>query len=117
MRRWITLTCLLLLGGLLWAAPKTATAVISGWVRVASEDAKGNILSVEIVVGEAPAEEPYLVSGAKEAELKKLLGEWVVASGLVSEDELGWKSIEVKRFTKVDDLPTPSGVDPTPSKP
>lgn len=117
MQRWITLTCLILLSGVLWAAPKTATAVISGWVRVASEDAKGKILSIEIVVGEVPAEEPYLVTGVKKAELQALVGEWVVASGVVSEDELGWKSIEVKRFTKVDDLPQPTGVDPIPSKP
>ena len=94
-----------LLLSLAQAAPKTAESVVSGWVRVASEDAKGNILSIEIVVGDPPAEEPYLVlKGSHTAELEKLVGEWVVASGVVSEDKLGWKSIQVKRFTRVDDL-------------
>jgi hypothetical protein len=95
----------LLLVNLAQAAPKAAESVVSGWVRVASEDAKGNILSVEIVVGEPPAEEPYLVlKGGQSAALEKLIGDWVVASGVVNEDKLGWKSIQVKRFTRVDDL-------------
>ena len=100
----------LLLGAVAWPTPKFYTSVVSGWVRAASEDAKGKVLSVEIVVGEEPTEEPYLVTGPKSSELQALIGEWVVASGTVKEDELGWKSLEVKRFTKIDDLPPPTEV-------
>ena len=117
MYRLIPLIMCLLLNCPGWAAPKAETAVVSGWIRVASEDAKGKILAVEIVVGEAPAEEPYLITGSKSSELQSLLGEWVVASGLVTEDALGWKSIKVTRFTKVDDLPQPTDPSPPPPKP
>lgn len=113
MGKRLLLTTLLLLNSVAWAIPKMSNTVVSGWIRVASEDAKGKVLTVEIVVGEAPAEEPYLVTGPKGSELSALLGEWVVASGTVTEDDLGWKSIEVKRFTKVDDLPPPTDVPPT----
>lgn len=112
MRRLVVLLCLMLLAGLPGAAPKPATAVVSGWVRVASEDANGQILSVEIVVGEAPAEEPYLVLGKKGAELHNLVGEWVVASGLVTEDALGWKSINVVQYTRIDELKKPTDAPP-----
>lgn len=115
-KRLIVVT-LLLLCGTAWAIPKQSNTVVSGWIRAASEDAKGKVLSVEIVVGEAPAEEPYLVTGPKTGELQGLLGEWVVASGTVTEDDLGWKSIEVKRFTKVDDLPPPTEVPGQPPSP
>lgn len=102
----ITWVVLLLLAIPLGAAPASPVAVVSGWVRVASQDNKGNVLSVEIVVGEPPAEEPYLVtSGGVGQQLQTLVGEWVVASGHVSEDSLGWKSIQVTRFTKEEDLP------------
>lgn len=102
------LLCLLLCATGFAAAPKQENSVLSGWIRVASEDAQGNVLTVEIVVGEEPHEEPYLVRDGETAnQLKQLLGEWVVASGVVYEDELGWKSIQVVRFTKVDDLPEP----------
>jgi len=89
------------------AAPSSATGVISGWVKAGSEDAQGNVLTVEIVVGEGAQEEPYLVTGPKLTELKALVGEWVVASGTISEDTLGWKSILVERFTRIDDLQQP----------
>ncbi len=90
----------------LGAAPAKPLAVVSGWIRVASEDNKGKVLSVEIVVGEPPQEEPYLVlTGGVGSQLHGLVGEWIVASGVVTEDSLGWKSIEVTRFTKMDDLP------------
>lgn len=115
MRKLIVLLCLSLWAAPLLAAPGSTSTVISGWVRVASEDTKGQILSVEIVVGEPPAEEPYLVTGAKASELRELIGEWIVASGVVTEDSLGWKSIEVQRFTKIDDLPQPTNpTAPTP---
>jgi len=107
----IILFCLSLWAAPLLAAPGSSSTVVSGWIRVASEDTKGKILTVEIVVGEPPTEEPYLVTGAKASELHALIGEWVVASGVVTEDSLGWKSIEVQRFTKIDDLPQPT--DPT----
>jgi hypothetical protein len=112
-RLLLMIFCLCLTTGQPWAAPKAETAVISGWVRVALEDAKGKVLSIEIMVGEA--EEPYRVVGSKEKELRTLIGEWVVASGLVSEDALGWKSIDVKSYTKEDDLPEPTN--PTPPAP
>lgn len=100
---WVVL---LLLAIPLGAAPTRPVAVVSGWVRVASQDKAGKVLSVEIVVGEPPAEEPYLVTpGGVGQQLQSLVGEWVVASGHVSEDSLGWKSIEVTRFTKEEDLP------------
>lgn len=102
------LLCLLLCATSFAVAPKEQNSVLSGWIRVASEDAQGNILTVEIVVGEEPNEEPYLVREGETAnQLRQLVGEWVVASGLVYEDELGWKSIQVVRFTKLDDLPEP----------
>ena len=117
MGKRLLLVTLLLLNTVAWAIPKMSNTVVSGWIRAASEDAKGKVLSVEIVVGEAPAEEPYLVTGPKGSELSGLLGEWVVASGTVTEDDLGWKSIEVKRFTKIDDLPPPTDVPPTKALP
>lgn len=110
MGKRLILASLLLLSSCAWAIPKQKNSVVSGWIRAASEDAKGKVLTVEIVVGEAPAEEPYLVTGPQTPKLQELLGEWVVASGTVTEDDLGWKSIEVKRFTKVDDLPPPTEV-------
>lgn len=104
----LLLLCLVLSVPGLGAAPKQETVVLSGWIRVASEDDQGNVLTVEIVVGEESNEEPYLVRDGEAANpLKQLIGEWVVASGVVYEDELGWKSIQVVRFTKVDDLPEP----------
>ena len=116
MRRLLVLMlCLFLLSDVPWAAPKSEMSVVSGWIRVSSEDAKGEILSVEIVVGEDKEEEPYLVTGSKERELHSLVGEWVVASGVVTEDALGWKTIDVKRYTKIDDLQKPT--DPTPPAP
>ncbi len=117
MRNKLLVVSFMLLSTVAWPTPKFYTSVVSGWVRAASEDARGKVLSVEIVVGEAPAEEPYLVTGPKSGELQALVGEWVVASGTVKEDELGWKSMEVKRFTKIDDLPAPTEVPPsTPPK-
>ena len=87
------------------AAPAAGQTVLSGYVRASSEDAQGKVLAVEIVVGEPPAEDPYLVlKGGSEAQLRALVGEWVVASGVVSEDKLGWKSIQVKSFTREQDL-------------
>lgn len=107
-RLLLLLVCLILSVPGFGAAPKQETVVLSGWIRVASEDDQGNVLTVEIVVGEESNEEPYLVRDGESADqLKQLLGEWVVASGVVYEDELGWKSIQVVRFTKVDDLPEP----------
>ena len=117
MRNKLLVMSFLLLSTVAWPTPKFYTSVVSGWVRAASEDAKGKVLSVEIVVGEEPAEEPYLVTGPKSGELQALVGEWVVASGTVKEDELGWKSLEVKRFTKIDDLPGPTEVPPSPTPP
>lgn len=99
----VFLTCLLILP--VGAAPGQPQTVVSGWVRVASEDNKGKVLEVEIVVGEPPSEEPYLVlKGGVGEQLLGLAGEWVVASGIVTEDKLGWKSIVVTRFTKENDL-------------
>ncbi|MBN9416088.1 hypothetical protein ABS71_03940 [bacterium SCN 62-11] len=117
MRSRFLVVSFLLLSAVAWPTPKFYNSVISGWVRAASEDAKGKVLTVEIVVGEEPAEEPYLVTGPKSGELQVLVGEWVVASGTVKEDELGWKSLEVKRFTKIDDLPAPTDVPPSPQAP
>lgn len=99
----------LMLGVLLGAAPPGASlTVLSGWIRVATEDAQGGIVSVELVVGEGAEEEPYLIREAGPgAQLKGLVGEWVVVSGLVVEDPPGWKSIEVQKFTRLDDLPEP----------
>ena len=107
MRAVLVFILIYLLAGLAPAAPDRASGVISGWVKAGSEDAQGNVLTVEIVVGEAPQEEPYLVTGPKLAELKAILGEWVVASGNISEDPLGWKTIHVIRFTRIDDLQQP----------
>ncbi|MBX3168685.1 MAG: hypothetical protein KF760_14815 [Candidatus Eremiobacteraeota bacterium] len=117
MRKGLLVGSFLLLSAVAWPTPKFYTSVISGWIRAASEDAKGKVLTVEIVVGEEPAEEPYLVTGPKSSELQALIGEWVVASGTVKEDELGWKSLEVKRFTKIDDLPPPTEVPSTTPSP
>jgi hypothetical protein len=117
MRSRLLVIGFLLLSAVAWPTPKFYNSVISGWIRAASEDAKGKVLSVEIVVGEEPTEEPYLITGPKSAELQALVGEWVVASGTVKEDELGWKSLEVKRFTKIDDLPPPTEVPATPPAP
>lgn len=87
------------------AAPQSAT-VVSGLVKVGSEDAKGNVLSIEILVGESETTgEPYLVlDKGKGSELRKHIGQWIIAAGTVTEDALGWKTIEVKSFTLEDDL-------------
>lgn len=87
-----------------FAESSKAKTVVSGLVRVASQDSKGNILSIEILVGETE-QEPYLVSDtAKGKELRKHVGEWVIVAGVVSEDALGWKTIEVTNFQLADDL-------------
>ena len=87
-----------------FADPNKAKTVVSGVVRVASQDAKGNILSIEILVGDTDPE-PYLVSDAgKGKELRKHVGEYVIAAGMVTEDALGWKTIEVTNFQLADDL-------------
>lgn len=85
-------------------AASTKKAIISGFVRVAEEDARGNVLAVEIVVGDE--EEPYLVSNAgKGKELFLYIGQWVLAGGKVSEDELGWKTIEVQTYDLAEQYP------------
>lgn len=94
----------LVLGLSAFGEGKKAKTVVSGMVRVASQDAKGNILSIEILVGETD-QEPYMVGNtAKGQELRKHVGEWVVAAGMVSEDDLGWKTIDVSNFTLADSL-------------
>ncbi len=69
MRNKLLVVSFMLLSTVAWPTPKFYTSVVSGWVRAASEDARGKVLSVEIVVGEAPAEEHYLVTGPKSGEL------------------------------------------------
>jgi hypothetical protein len=87
------------------AAPQSAT-VVSGLVKIGSVDTQGNILSIEILVGDNEATgEPYLVvDRGKGIELRKHVGQWIIAGGIVTEDALGWKTIEVKTFTLEDDL-------------
>lgn len=99
----LSLVCLLSSSPWAAAAP---TTVISGYVRVGSEDSKGNITSLEIISGEEEnSGEPYLiVDKGKGSELKKHVGQWVIAAGVILEDALGWKSIEVKSYTLVEDL-------------
>lgn len=97
-----------LLGLVLVASPlawaKSTQAVISGLVRVAAEDERGNVISVEIVVGED--EEPYLVADTdKGKELLLYIGQYVLAGGTVKEDALGWKTIEVKEYALTADYP------------
>lgn len=90
---------LLVLGTFLPATAKSTPAVIQGLVRAATEDENGNVLSVEIVVTEGEQEEPYLVSSTgKGPELLLYIGQYVLAGGVVSEDELGWKTIEVQHY-------------------
>jgi hypothetical protein len=87
-----------------WGEAKKVKSVVSGIVRVASSDAKGNVLSIEIMVGDNE-EEPYLVANtAQGQELRKHVGEYVMAAGLVSEDKLGWKTIEILTFQFEDEL-------------
>ena len=107
------LLVLLLLGGLAAAQDvKRSKAVVSGQVRAASTDAKGNVLELEIMVGdEGTDQEPYQVrqvgSDPKKpsipvAELKGLVGQWIVAAGTVTEDKLGWKSIDIVKYHPAD---------------
>jgi len=104
------LLLLLLLVGAVGAQPKKPQAVVSGQVRVASTDAKGNILTLEIMVGDEGADqEPYQVIQSKDParpgvsfeEMKKYVGEWIVAAGYVTDDN-GWKSIEVRKILPAD---------------
>lgn len=90
---------------------KAPQAVVSGQVRAASTDAKGNILTLEIMVGdEGSDQEPYQVVPSTDPkkpsvpfeELKQLVGEWIVAAGYVSEDKLGWKTIVVRKILPAD---------------
>lgn len=86
---------------------KRQKAVVSGIVRAASVDPKGRILAVEIMVGESE-EEPYMVADtAKGKELRELVGAFVMAGGYVTEDERGWKTIEVTNYTTTDQLQQP----------
>lgn len=86
------------------ASAKSTDAVISGLVRVASEDERGNVTSVEILVGDE--EEPYLVANnEKGKELLLYIGQYVLAGGTVEEDELGWKTIKVKHYALTSDYP------------
>lgn len=105
------LLLLLLLVGFAEAQPKKPQAVVSGQVRAASTDDKGNILTLEIMVGdEGQDQEPYQVvlsqdpkkPGVPFDDLKKLVGEWIVAAGYVTEDKLGWKTIEVRKILPAD---------------
>lgn len=91
--------------------PRKPQAVVSGQVRAASTDAKGNILTLEIMVGdEGSDQEPYQVVQGKDPnkpgvsfeEMKKYVGEWIVAAGYVTEDKLGWKTIEVRKILPAD---------------
>ncbi len=86
------------------AQAKGTTAVIQGVVQVASEDDRGNVLAVEILVGED--EEPYLVANTdKGKELLLYIGQYVLAGGTVEEDELGWKTIKVEHYALTSDYP------------
>ena len=73
-------------------------------VQVASEDDRGNVLAVEIVVGDE--KEPYLVSNSgKGRELLLYIGKHVLAGGTVEEDNLGWKTIKVEHYALTSDYP------------
>lgn len=86
---------------------KRHKAVVSGVVRAASVDPKGKVLAVEIMVGESE-EEPYMVADTgKGKELRDLVGAFVMAGGYVTEDERGWKTIEVTNYTTTDQLQQP----------
>ena len=93
----------LVLNASAFAAGKKPNTVVSGVVRAANSDPKGNVISIEILVGESE-EEPYLVANnAKGQELRKHIGEYVIAGGVVSEDALGWKTIEVIKYQFADE--------------
>ncbi len=103
-----TWTLLMILAAFLTVLPAQAraekAAVINGWVRIANEDSEGNVLAVEIVVGDE--EEPYLVKNqGKGQELLLYIGQWVVAGGTVTEDELGWKVIDVEHYALTSEYP------------
>lgn len=91
-----------------WSAgAKKQKAVVSGVVQAASSDDKGNVLSVEILVGD-DSDDPYLVADSgKGNELKQLVGQFVMAGGIVTEDANGWKTIEVTTYTTTDQLQQP----------
>lgn len=100
---WLLLFCSLLMVSSVGAQAKKPNSVVAGIVRAASNDAKGNVLTIEIMVGEGE-EEPYLVANnAKGQELRKHVGEYVIAGGVVSEDALGWKTIEVIKYQFADE--------------
>lgn len=105
---------LLILGltaGLSTAGPGTSTAVVSGMVRVASEDEVGNVVAVEILVDDGELEEPYLVAETQKGpELRLYIDQWIIAAGTVVEDENGWKTIEVDHYSLADKYPDPSKV-------
>ncbi len=103
------LVVLLCVGG--GAEPGARKAVISGRVRAAEIDDKGNVLAVEIVVDEDGNEDPYLVVGkGKGMELYLYIGKQVIAGGTVVEDERGWKTIEVEHYAPAEQYPDPSKV-------
>lgn len=109
MRHFFRILLILCLAGWATAAPKNANVtVLSGWVRAASEDAQGKVLEVELVVGEPPKEEPYLIARGPVANelIEKAVGKWVVVSGSVSEDALGWKTVQIKTYKLEDELET-----------
>ena len=100
----LLICCLTVVATSAFAEVKKVKSVISGVVRVASSDAKGNVLSIEILVGEGEGD-PYLVANTPPGqELRKHVGEYVMAAGLVYEDALGWKTIEVLKYQLEEDL-------------
>ena len=100
---WFLVICSLLVVCSASAQAKKPNSVVAGIVRAASSDAKGQVLTIEIMVGEGE-EEPYLVANnARGQELRKHIGEYVIAGGVVSEDALGWKTIEVIKYQFADE--------------
>ncbi|MEW6284393.1 MAG: OB-fold nucleic acid binding domain-containing protein [Candidatus Eremiobacterota bacterium] len=119
-RAFAVLALILGLAALAGAQPKPgrdSIFIVSGTVMSLAESPSGVPLQVEIQPSDG---ESYIVANdEKGRQLFRFIGDYVVASGIVTLDRDGWKTIHVKSFqvTEEDGTITPNVGIPGNSKP